>query len=211
MENTEKGLLVIKALKKKYGTVAAELDYSNLYELAIAVVLSARTTDRQVNSVAKPLFLKYSSFEKMSNAHCADVEKIIYATGFYHEKARNIIALSRKVVETFHGKLPDTREELMTLPGVGRKTANVILSQGFGKPAFAVDTHVGRVSRRIGFTSETDPDKVEKDLCKIIPERLWSESHLLFIIHGRRTCLSRKPLCDECPVRGMCRFQDTVS
>jgi endonuclease III len=211
MKNDEKALLVFKALKKKYGAVAAELYFSNLFELTIAVVLSAQTTDRQVNSVTKSLFLKYGSFEKMAHAESSDVEKIIYATGFYHEKARNIIALSKKILETFNGKLPDTREELMTLPGVGRKTANVILAQGFGKPAFAVDTHVGRVSRRIGFTSETDPKKVEDDLCRNFPERLWSEAHLLFIIHGRRTCLSRKPFCDECPVRGMCRFQDTVS
>jgi endonuclease III len=211
MKKTEKGLLVIKALRNKYGAAAAELDFSDLYQLAIAVVLSARTTDRQVNVVTKKLFSKYGSFEKLAFAAAADIEKIVYATGFYHEKARNIIALSKKVVEEFNGKLPNTREALMTLPGVGRKTANVILSQGFNIPAFAVDTHVGRVSRRIGFTSETDPEKVEKDLCAILPERLWSESHILFIIHGRRTCLSRKPLCAECPVRDMCRFQDTVS
>jgi endonuclease III len=121
MKNTEKSLLVIKALKKKYGTVAAELNFTNLYQLTISVVLSAQTTDRQVNSVTKTLFLKYGSFEKLASADIDDVEKIIYATGFYHAKARNIIALSKKVMESFNGKLPGTHEELMTLPGVGRK------------------------------------------------------------------------------------------
>ena len=151
-------LKIIRKLRDYHGEVVPALDYTNAYELTIAVVLSAQTTDRQVNNVSGELFSRYPGFTELAGAKQRDIEKIIRSTGFYHAKAGNIIRLAKKVTDSFGGKLPDDRERLMTLPGVGRKSANVILSQGFGIPAFAVDTHVGRIARRIGFTAETDPN-----------------------------------------------------
>jgi endonuclease-3 len=204
--DAKKSSRIIRNLRAHYGKVEPALAYTNLYEITIAVVLSAQTTDRQVNQVTPVLFKKYPDFKFMATAHLADIEKIIHSTGFYHAKARNIISLSRKVMDDFSGVLPKTHEELQTLPGVGRKSANVILSQGYGIPAFAVDTHVGRVARRIGYTSETNPDMVEQALTSIIPRKDWTEAHLLFITHGRNICGSRNPLCGSCPVAGDCLY-----
>jgi endonuclease III len=198
---------IIRKLRAHYGKVAPALAYTNLYQITIAVVLSAQTTDRQVNGITPVLFKKYPDFRFLAQARTADVEKIIHSTGFYHAKARNIISLSRKVMDDFDGVLPETHEELVTLPGVGRKSANVILSQGYGVPAMAVDTHVGRVARRIGYTTETNPDLVEKSLTSIIPCKDWTEAHLLFITHGRTICGARNPLCGVCPVAGDCAYE----
>jgi endonuclease-3 len=211
MDLRQRAAAVISGLRGRYGKVSPALEYRDNYELAIAVVLSAQTTDKQVNGVTPSLFTKYPGFAELSKAKLSDVERIIRPTGFFHNKAKNIIALASRVVHDFGGELPGDRDSLMSLPGAGRKTANVILSQGFGIPAFAVDTHVGRISRRLGFSASDDPLRVEADVCSLIPESDWTEAHLLFITHGRNLCTARSPLCGECPVRDMCPFPDKVS
>jgi endonuclease-3 len=211
MIDRKKSSRILSLLRTRYGSVAPALEYQNIFGLTIAVVLSAQTTDRQVNAVTPVLFSKYSDFRSLSEAKVSEVEKIIQSTGFFHSKARHIIALAKMVVSDFGGTLPSDRNMLMTLPGVGRKSANVILSQGFGIPALAVDTHVGRVARRIGYTKEHDPDRVESSLCTVIPERDWTEAHLLFITHGRTLCAARNPSCAQCPIARLCAFPDKVS
>ncbi len=193
-------------LREFYGDPAPALRYGNTYELAVSVVLSAQTTDVQVNGVTPRLFKAYPDFASLSRASVPDVEAIIRSTGFYHNKARNIIALARAVIDTRGGKLPGTREELMQLPGMGRKSANVVLAMGFGVPAFAVDTHVYRVARRIGYTVSERIGEVEESLMHFAPREDWISGHLLFILHGRRTCRARNPLCPECPVNRLCDY-----
>lgn len=195
---------IICRLRKYYGSVAPALTYSSGYELCIAVVLSAQTTDKQVNTVTPELFRLYPDFADLARASVRDIETIIHATGFYRAKAAHISALSKKVVTDFGGKLPRERAGLESLPGVGRKSANVILSQWFGVPALAVDTHVGRLARRLGYTTEENPLAVEKAMCSFIPEKDWTEAHLLLITHGRRICTARKPDCGACPVAELC-------
>jgi endonuclease-3 len=197
---------IITILRDLYGDVKPDLDFNNLYELTIAVVLSAQTTDKQVNGVTPQLFAKYPDFDSLSRASQKDVEKIIHSTGFYRNKAKNIIALGKEVVETFSGILPSTMEKLVTLPGVGRKSANVVISMGYNRPALAVDTHVARISKRLGYTTSENPMIIEKDLMAALPESQWIESHLLFIKHGRMLCIARKPKCEECPLKELCPF-----
>jgi endonuclease-3 len=197
---------IIKILSEFYGDVKPDLDFSNIYELTIAVVLSAQTTDKQVNSVTGVLFTKYPDFKSLAEARITDVEKIIKSTGFYHAKAKNIVMLAKKIVSTFNGSPPPDMDSLLTLPGVGRKSANVILSIGFGIPGLAVDTHVGRIAKRLGYTERDTPDRVEKDLCSIIRPGEWRDTHLLFIWHGRAICKARNPECGLCPVSGQCVY-----
>lgn len=197
---------ILQRLRKYYGTVGPDLAYRGLYQLAIAVVLSAQTTDRQVNEVTKELFAQYPGFKELSSARRNDVEKIIRSTGFFRMKAKNIIALSREVMEIHGGKLPASREALMKLPGIGRKSANVILSIGFGVPALAVDTHIARIAQRLGYTASKDPIAAENALTSIIPKKEWNTTHLLLIRHGRTLCSARKPRCTECPVSALCDY-----
>ncbi len=203
MDRTTSGR-IIDLLKKYHGSPKPELDYTNTYQLAIAVVLSAQTTDVQVNAATPALFSLYPGFADLAKAHVRDVEKIIHSTGFYHHKARHVIALSRMVMERFNGILPASRELLMELPGVGRKSANVILSVGFGIPALPVDTHVLRIANRLGYVQTEDPRKAEDALTSFIPENDWISAHLLFIRHGRSLCTARKPRCAECPLFDLC-------
>ena len=202
--NKNKAKKILSLLCDYYGEVKPALHYRNIYELSIAVVLSAQTTDRQVNSVTPRLFKKYPDYRSLAEAKKSDIEKIIRPTGFFRNKAGNINKLARKVTAEYSGILPATFEELITLPGIGRKSANVIISAGFGRPAFAVDTHVIRIANRLGFVSDKKPEKVEEAVTAVIPENSWIKAHLLFIHHGRRTCLAKKPLCAVCPVRGLC-------
>jgi len=195
---------ILSLLYSYYGETEPGLEFTGLYELTIAVVLSAQTTDRQVNSVTGELFRMYSDFESLSKAGISDVERIVKSTGFYKNKAKNIILLSRMVCSRFNGKLPDNIESLMELPGVGRKSANVILSIGFNKPGLAVDTHVLRIANRLGFSSSESPLEVEKDLCRVIDSSEWKKTHLLFIKHGRELCRARNPKCSSCPVKKFC-------
>lgn len=202
----ERSARILAGLAGRYGRPEPALEYGNPYQLAVAVVLSAQTTDRQVNSVTPHLFERYPGFESLAAARCGDIEKIIKSVGFFRTKARNIRALAKTVMERYDGVLPSVREELMSLPGVGRKSANVILAMGFGTPAFAVDTHVLRVSNRIGYARSESPDVVESCLTAVIPPEDWIAGHLLFITHGRATCKARGPLCDRCPVTALCDF-----
>lgn len=202
---------ILAGLKKYYGNVSPDLKYNSLYELTIAVVLSAQTTDVQVNAVTDTLFKAYPGFNELSQAPLNNVEKIIHSTGFYRNKAKNIIHLSQKIMDEYNGILPGTREELTSLPGVGRKSANVILSVGYGKPALAVDTHIKRIARRLGYTASENPDTVELDLTNFIPEKNWTYAHLVLIRHGREICKARNPLCSKCPIADLCYSHDKTS
>jgi len=197
---------VIKILLELYPDAKAELNFSNPFELLIATILSAQTTDVQVNKVTYKLFKDYKTpqeFIKMSEEELAEKIKSL---GFYKNKSKNILATCRILVEKYNGQVPKTREELMQLPGVGRKTANVVISNAFGKPAIAVDTHVFRVSNRIGLAHSDNVFDTEKDLMNNIDENMWSKAHHLLIFHGRRICKSRKPLCEKCPLTDYCLF-----
>jgi endonuclease-3 len=202
--NKKKAEAILKNLNDYYGDAPSGLVFKNIYQLTVAVVLSAQTTDRQVNAVTGELFGKYPNFKSLGEAPIAGIEKIIKSTGFYHTKAKNIKALSQAVENRFDGKIPNDMAGLTSLPGVGRKSANVILSMGFGIPALAVDTHVGRIANRLGFVASDDPLKVEKALTEVIPKEQWTSAHLLFITHGRKTCAARKPSCPSCPVKKLC-------
>ena len=197
---------IIAGLASYYREVRPGLRYRNLYQLAVSVVLSAQTTDRQVNMVTPELFRRFPDFIALAGAGVPEVETIIRSTGFYHNKARNIVEMARLVSGSFGGNLPGDRETLMTLPGVGRKSANVIISMGFGKPAIAVDTHVLRLANRLGYAATDRPDDAEEALMKAIPEKDWILTHLLLIRHGRELCRARNPLCGKCPVTPLCLY-----
>lgn len=200
----EKSKKIISRLSGHYEQVNPDLKYSKIYQLTIAVVLSAQTTDRQVNSVTPVLFKKYPDFKSLSRAKQNDMEKLIKSTGFYRNKSKNIIKLSKIIADKHNEKVPDSLDELVKLPGIGRKSANVILSMGHKIPAMAVDTHVLRISNRLGYSNSINPFQVEKDLTSIIPEKDWTIAHLLLIRHGRQLCKARSPLCSKCPVNGLC-------
>ncbi len=208
--NQDTAVKILDALTTHAGPAAPELRYSTPYQLSVAVILSAQTTDRQVNGVTPDLFGKYPDFASLSRARISDVMKIVRSTGFYKTKARHVVAMARMVMADFGGTLPPDREQLMKLPGVGRKSANVILAMGFGIEAIAVDTHIGRVARRIGFSDSMDPTKVEHALLDAIPRPRWIESHHLLIRHGRTVCHARKPLCGECPISAFCRSSGKI-
>ncbi len=198
---------IIKRLKTQY-RISTPLRFTNIYQLCVAVVLSAQTTDNQVNKVTPLLFKTYPDFYSLAKAPIKDVENIIKSTGFYHNKAKHIVALARTIVDKFNGVVPHTRQELMSLPGVGRKSANVILAFGFGVPAIPVDTHVARVAYRIGYTDSKKPIAIEMALEENIPQSDWITAHLLFIYHGRAVCSARKPLCSSCPIISYCCFEN---
>ncbi|MFS8541781.1 MAG: endonuclease III [Tissierellales bacterium] len=206
MLTKEEAKKVIDILLELYPDAKAELNFSNPFELLIATILSAQTTDIQVNKVTDKLFRDYKTpqdFIKLSEEELAEKIKSL---GFYKNKSKNILATCRILVEKYQGKVPDTREELMKLPGVGRKTANVVISNAFGKQAIAVDTHVFRVSNRIGLANSDNVFDTEKDLMNNIDESMWSKAHHLLIFHGRRVCKSRKPLCEKCPLTDYCLY-----
>ncbi|MBQ9438708.1 MAG: endonuclease III [Lachnospiraceae bacterium] len=194
-------------LDTHYGPdVECSLDYQSPFELLIATILSAQCTDARVNIVTKDLFRKYTSVESFANAKQEELEKDIHSIGFYKNKAKNIIACCRKLLLEFGGDVPRTIEELTSLPGVGRKTANVIRSHVYGDAAIVVDTHVGRISRRLGMTAEEDPEKVEKDLMKKLPKDHWSRLNTQLITHGREICMARGPKCGECFLPKVCKY-----
>ena len=201
-----KGQKIFNLLSESYPYAETELNFSNPYELLVAVILSAQCTDKRVNQVTPDLFKAYPDAYAMQNAYQPDVERLIHSCGFFRNKAKNIISACKKIVEEFGGEVPNTVERLESLPGVGRKTANVVYSVAFGGDAIAVDTHVFRVARRLGLSTGTTPKKVEKDLNLAIPKDLWGYAHHLFIFHGRRTCHSRKPNCKECKLQDFCTY-----
>lgn len=196
---------IMKKLDELYPDAHCELNHRNDFELLVAVVLSAQTTDERVNSVTPYLFSKYPDACSLANAEVEDVEKIIKPIGLYHNKAINIIKLARMLMEYFEGNVPSDREDLESLPGVGRKTANVILSNCFDVPAFAVDTHVSRVSKRLGIADKQDePDKIEEKLMNYFPRKDWGKLHHQFIFFGRYKCKAAKPDCADCPLKKIC-------
>jgi endonuclease-3 len=195
----------ITLLKKEYPDVKIALEYTNPLQLLIATILSAQCTDKKVNEVTQKLFMKYRTLQDYVKIPQEELEKDIYSTGFYRNKAKNIKKLSEILVSNFNSVVPDTMDELLTLPGVARKTANIVLSGAFGKiEGIAVDTHVKRLSERLGLSTNTDQDKIEKDLMNLVPKNDWSVFTLLLIHHGRNICMAKKPLCKECVLNKIC-------
>jgi endonuclease-3 len=193
-----------RLLANLYPNAHCELDFRNPLELIVATVLSAQCTDKRVNLVTPKLFARYRTAADYAGADPDELEEIIKSTGFFRAKARNIIALGRRVAEQYGGKVPPKLDELVTLPGVGRKTANVVLGNAFNIPGLTVDTHFGRLARRFGWTTEEDPVKVESAVAKLIPEKEWTDLSHRLIWHGRRICNSRKPACGACPLAKLC-------
>ncbi|MCX5637271.1 MAG: endonuclease III [Planctomycetota bacterium] len=203
-EAAERVNKIYPILKKMYPDAKTALTFANPLELLIATILSAQCTDVRVNIVTKDLFKKYKSAADWAKADIKQIESDIKSTGFYHNKATSIKGASTKIIEQFGGKVPDAMEELLILPGVGRKTANVVLGNAFGKPAIACDTHVIRLSRRLGLSENTDAVKLEFDLAEIVPKKNWTLFGNLLILHGRNVCTARKPQCPVCPIAEYC-------
>lgn len=200
------GRKVTQKLLERYPEPRLALEWSMPLELLVAVILSAQCTDARVNAVTKTLFRKYRSAADYARADVAKFEEEIRPTGFYRNKAKLVIGCCKRLVEAYGGEVPDTVEELTTLPGVGRKTANMVLGNAFGRQAIAVDTHVARVSRRLGLTLAEDPDDVEADLQKRIPKTRWTAFTNATILHGRETCTARRPRCPDCILLRLCEY-----
>jgi endonuclease-3 len=197
--------IVFKILEEHYPHAGVALEFENPLEILIATILSAQCTDARVNMVTKLLFKKYNTVEDYANADRMELETDIRPTGFYHNKARYIQAASRMIIEEYGGKVPSRMDDLLRLPGVARKTANIVLSNGFGMvEGIAVDTHVKRVSQRLGLTANTDPNKIEKDLMKVVAREEWFPANYLLIELGRNICVARIPYCVKCPLNKIC-------
>ena len=202
--NKNKRNKLLKLLEELYPQPETELNFKNTYQLLIAVVLSAQCTDKKVNQTTPELFKKYPNFKSLITARVTSVEKIIRAINYYKTKSKNIIASAKKIEKEFKGKIPKTHEELITLPGVGRKTANVVLGELKVTPTFPVDTHVFRLSRRLGLSKSETVDKVEQDLMKLFAPSTWRFLHHALILHGRRVCKAQNPNCSECLLSQIC-------
>jgi endonuclease-3 len=199
----ERALLTVERLKELYPAVT-ELDHHNAFEMTIATILSAQTTDRAVNSVTPVLFERYPTAVDLAAAEVAEVERILKPTGFFRAKTQAIIACARALVDRYSGEVPGRMEDLVTLPGIGRKTANVILGVSFGVPGFAVDTHVIRLTNRLGLVATRDPVKIEAIVTRMVPPEEWTGLSLRLILHGRRICDARRPRCEECALNDFC-------
>lgn len=198
-------LALVKELKHLYPEHIIPLHHRNAWELLCAVILSAQCTDARVNTITPHLFKKYPTVQDLAKAKLKEVENIIHSAGFYHSKAVSLIEMSKRVCEVYGGEIPQNMDDLLTLRGVARKTANVMLGDYFKKPAgIVVDTHVKRLSFRLGLTKETDPVKIEKDLTKIIPHQYWGWMGIALILHGRQVCNARKPECARCSLANLC-------
>lgn len=200
--------MILDELERLYPDARPALIFRTPYELLVAVILSAQCTDERVNKVTKVLFEKYDTPSAMVRLSREELEKYIYSCGFYRNKAAHILSASRDILEKFHGEVPPTLEELRTLAGVGRKTANVVYAVAFGGNAIAVDTHVFRVSNRLGLAAGKTPEAVEEGLMKVIPEEMWSRAHHLLIWHGRRVCHSQRPDCENCTLKSLCTYYE---
>lgn len=195
---------MIELLLALYPDAAPELTFNSDYELLVAVILSAQCTDVRVNEVTNILFKRADTPQAMTTLNLETLEDIIRPCGLFHTKAKNILAMSQTLTQNYDGKVPETLEQLMELPGVGRKTANVVVSNAFGVPAIAVDTHVFRVSARLGLASGQNVDKTEQELMKVMPREHWTKLHHCLILHGRRVCKARKPACETCGLNALC-------
>ncbi|MDO8528094.1 MAG: endonuclease III [Deltaproteobacteria bacterium] len=195
---------ILPILKQTYPDVECALHHDNPFQLAVATILSAQCTDKRVNMVTPGLFKKYSDAKAFAKAPLADIETRVHSTGFYKNKAKSIKNLSMILMEKYDGKIPQNLEELVALPGIGRKTANVILGVAFGVPGIVVDTHVKRLTYRLGLTKKTDPEKIEFEMMELVPKKDWTDFGLLLIFHGRAICEARKPKCEICPLNRLC-------
>jgi endonuclease III len=201
---TRRARRINRELADIYPDARCELDFRNPLELSVATILSAQTTDKRVNEVTPALFERYRTAADYAAADRAELEEMIHSTGFFRNKASSLIKLGQTLIERFDGEVPNTLNELVTLPGFGRKTANVVLGNAFGVPGITVDTHFGRLTRRWAWTAETDPVKVEHAVGKLIPKQDWTILSHRVIWHGRRICHSRKPACGACPIARLC-------
>ncbi|NLD48326.1 MAG: endonuclease III [Clostridiaceae bacterium] len=206
MNNKNRVIEIIKIFDEIYKTADCTLDYKNALQLLVSTQLSAQCTDARVNVVSKELFMKYKSVYDFANSDLKELEQDIKSTGFYHNKAKNIKETSRLLIENFDGIVPDNLEDLLTLPGVGRKTANLVLAEIYGIPGIVVDTHAKRLSNRIGLSNSSDPVKIEFDLMKIVPEENWSRFCHQLVYHGRAVCNARKPDCNNCRIKDYCDY-----
>ncbi len=198
---------IIKILEKEYPEAKTALVFKNPFQLLIATILSAQTTDKLVNKITPSLFSKFKTPNDFASASIEEIEKMIKSVNFYKNKAKNIKKLCEILVKQYNGKVPDSLNELVKLPGVARKTANVVLSQGFGKDeGIVVDTHVKRVSQRLGLTENSEPVKIENDLMKIIDKKNWTDFPFRLILHGRNICKAKNPECYRCPIKHLCSF-----
>ncbi len=199
---------IADALQRTMPSPKMELDYRSPWELLIATILSAQCTDERVNKVTPALFKRYHSAADLATARLTDVEQLIRSTGFFKSKAANIVACSKALTERFQGQVPSSMDELTTLPGVGRKTANVVLGTVFNRPAIVVDTHVKRVANRLGLTTSNDPDQIEQDLQEALPSTQWTAVSQRLLLHGRYLCTARAPRCSHCPIYSYCSSKE---
>ena len=197
----------VKILKDTYPDATCSLDFKTPFQMVVAVMLSAQCTDERVNQTTPALFERCKTVQDFADIDLAELEAIIHPCGFYKNKAKNIKLCAKQVLESFNGEVPQTMDELLTLAGVGRKSANVVLLEAFGIPyGIAVDTHAKRISNRLGLSSESDPEKIEQDLLKIFPKEYLKDINHLFVWHGRKTCDSRKPRCENCTLKDFCKY-----
>ena len=197
---------IIEILKQAYPDAKCSLNFTTPFEMLIAVMLSAQCTDERVNKTTPSIFSKYNSPQDFVNIPLDELETLIHPCGFYKNKAKNIKLTSEKLLNNFGGQVPQTMEELMSLPGVGRKTANVVMLEAFNKPqGIAVDTHAKRISNKLGLSEKSEPEKIEQDLLKLIPTKYYKDINHLFIWHGRNICTARNPKCVDCPIKGYCK------
>lgn len=204
MSEGDRRALILQRLGAAYPDAVTALHYTNVFQLLVAVILSAQCTDARVNLVTPALFARYPDAVALAGAHQRELQRIIKSCGFFRTKARNLVAAARIIVERHHGRVPHTMDELLELPGVGRKTANVILAVAYGEAAIAVDTHVFRVANRLRLARATTPAKMELALMRVIPKEQWSLAHHWLIYHGRQVCHARKPDCPECVLLDLC-------
>ena len=207
----ERVIKIVRILRKSYPRLRTALYYKTPFQIMVATILSAQCTDERVNKITPGLFKKYKTVNDFAKAKQSVLEKEIHSAGFYRNKAKNIIAASKKIIKEFKGKVPDNMEGLISLAGVARKTANIVLSSGFKKAeGIAVDTHVKRLSGRLALSNERDPNKIEQDLLKIVPKKDWLDLNYMLVDHGRAICNARKPLCGECVVSKLCPSANKV-
>ena len=204
MNRKEYTTTILSRLKEAYPVVRTQLAHTSPFELLVATILSAQCTDKQVNKVTPVLFAAMDTPEDFAKAPLSKIEKLIHSTGFYHNKAKNIKLCAQALLDHYNGIVPNTLDELIKLPGVGRKTANVVLGAAFNIPGMVVDTHVLRISQKLGFTKHKDPVNVEKDLMEIVPKKDWNDFSLWLIYLGRNICIARRPKCDECFLADVC-------
>lgn len=205
--NKKDAIKIVEILKTTYPDAKCSLDFNTPFEMLVAVCLSAQCTDDRVNKTTPSLFAEFDTPEEFANADIKELERLVHPCGFYKNKAKNLKAAGQKIVNDFSGEVPRTMDELVSIPGVGRKSANVIMLEAFNMPqGIAVDTHCKRIANRLGLSSETEPSKIEQDLLKLLPQKYYKDINHVFIWHGRSTCTSQSPKCNTCPVRSYCKF-----